>query len=320
MTGLNILVTLPVDEGYIGILKAACPDGSFVFNEAPTEAEILSADVIIGVVPKEILPGCTHLKLLQLSMAGADSFVGYVPQGAKLACSSGAFGLAIAEHMLASLLCVMKKLHLYRDNQNKALWQDEGNVTSICGAAVLTVGVGDIGGEFAKRCKALGAYNIGVRRTVREKPDYIDEMHTLAELDALLPRADVVALALPSGRETNGLMDERRIALMKQNATLLNVGRGSAVDGYALARAAREGRVRAALDVTDPEPLPADHPLWSAPNVLITPHVSGFFHLRHTHTRIVEICSENLRRFCADEPLLNIVDSHTGYRREENRA
>ncbi len=317
---MKILVTLPVDAGYKATIESACSTGEFFYTQAPTAEDVRYAEVIIGVVPKELLKHCERLKLLQLSMAGADSYVSSVPKGAQLACTSGAFGLAIAEHMLAVLLSLIKNLYLYRDNQSHSVWRDEGSVTSIEGATVLTIGVGDIGGEFARRCKLLGAYTIGVRRTVREKPDYIDEMYTLADIDALLPRADVVALALPSGSQTNGLMDAKRISLMKHGAVLINVGRGAAVDGYALADAANEGKVRAALDVTDPEPLPVGHPLWTAKGVIITPHVSGFFHLRHTHTRIVEICAENLRRICANEPVLNLVDVNTGYRQSADRV
>ena len=161
---------------------------------------------------------------------------------------------------------------------------------------------------------------MGIRRTVREKPEYVDEMHTLDEMDELLPRADVVALSLPSGKDATGLMDERRLRLMKKGAILINVGRGKAIVTDALQRVCQEGHISAALDVTDPEPLPAEHPLWHTPNVFITPHISGFFHLPQTLDRIIKISSENLRRFVAGEQLLNIVDGATGYRRNDNRA
>ena len=131
---------------------------------------IKSADVVVGNIPVDILPECTRLKLLQLNMAGSDAYAGKLPAGAELANASGAYGLAISEHMLGMLLVLMKKLDIYRDNQNKGLWRDEGNVESIENAKVLVVGLGDIGGEFALRCKKLGAYciashdNIGAGR------------------------------------------------------------------------------------------------------------------------------------------------------------
>ncbi|MBO4306045.1 MAG: D-2-hydroxyacid dehydrogenase [Clostridia bacterium] len=319
---LKILVTPPVNEKHKSMLLAACPDGRFSYiqqNELVPD-DVRDADVIIGNIPHALVPECRSLKLLHLNMAGADGYPELMPEGAVLANSSGAYGLAISEHMLAQLLSIKKKLYPYYDNQRNALWYDEGGVTSIEDAVVLSVGMGDIGGEFARKCKLLGAYTMGIRRTVREKPEYVDEMHTLDEIDELLPRADVVALSLPSGKNATGLMDERRLRLMKKGAILINVGRGKAIVTDALQRVCQEGHISAALDVTDPEPLPAEHPLWHTPNVFITPHISGFFHLPQTLDRIIKISSENLRRFVAGEQLLNIVDGATGYRRNDNRA
>ena len=319
---INILVTPPVTEAHKAQLTAACPDGLFRYVPAKeaTPADVEHAEVIIGNIPRELLAYCKRLKFLQLNFAGTDGFPEAMPEGAQLANASGAYGLAISEHMLGMLFAVIKKLYLYHDNQRESRWHDEGGVTSVYGSVVLSVGMGDIGGEFLKKCRALGAYTIGIRRTQREKPEYADEVHTLDALDELLPRADVVALSLPSSPETDGLMDARRLALMKRGAVLINVGRGSAVDGFALAEAANAERIHAALDVTNPEPLPEDHPLWTARNVHITPHISGFFHLEETLNRIIRISAENLRRYAAGEPLLNLVDAETGYRRVENRA
>lgn len=319
---LNILVTPPVNEAHKQMLESACPGGRFTYIPARevTRENVLAADVIIGNVPHALLKDADKLRLLHLNSAGADGYPEVMPKNAVLTNSSGAYGLAISEHMLGMTLAVIKKLYLYHDNQREANWHDEGGVTSLEGAVVLSVGMGDIGGDFTRKCKALGSYTIGIRRTVREKPDYADEMHSLDELDGLLPKADVVALSLPSGAETNGIMDERRLRLMKRGAVLVNVGRGKAIDTEALARVCSEGLIKAALDVTDPEPLPKDHPLWHTPGVHITPHISGFFHLPQTLDRIISIGAENLKRLCANEPLLNVVDGKTGYRREENRA
>ena len=318
----NILVTPPVNEKHKAMIEAACPGGEFrwVLRENVKEEDVKYADVIIGNIPLDLVGKCENLKLLHLNMAGADGYPERMPEGAILANSSGAYGLAISEHMLGMLLSIKKKLYNYHANQLHSLWQDEGGVTSIEDAVVLSVGMGDIGGEFTRKCKLLGAYTMGIRRTVREKPEWLDELHTLSELDELLPKADVVALSLPSGPDSNGLMDEHRLRLMKPGAVLINVGRGKAIVTDALQKVCCEGRIYAALDVTDPEPLPADHPLWNTPNVYITPHISGFFHLPQTLDRIIKISAENLRRFTAGEPILNRVDAATGYRREEDRA
>lgn len=319
---MNILVTLPVLEKHKAVLEAACRGGSFRYvpQRELTEELVRDAEAVIGNIPHALVPHCEKLRLLHLGSAGTDGYPELMPEGAALTNSSGAYGLAISEHMLGMVLAIIKKLYPYWDNQRACLWHDEGGVTSIEDAVVLTVGLGNIGGDFAKKCKALGAYTIGIRRTQRDKPEYIDELHTLSMLDLLLPRADIVALALPSGQETNGIMDERRLRLMKKGAVLVNVGRGKAVSTEGLMKVCGEGLIKAALDVTDPEPLPPEHPLWRTPNVYVTPHISGFFHLPQTLDRIVDIGAENLSRLVSGGELLNVVDYSTGYRVEKNRA
>ncbi len=319
---INVLVTLPVNEKHRAALENACGRAAirYVRPNELKEEDVADIEVSIGNIPHALVPHAGRIKLMHLGSAGTDGYPRLLPEGARLTNSSGAYGLAISEHMLGMTLAIIKRLYQYHDNQRNSLWHDEGPVTSIEGAAVLSVGMGDIGGDYLKKCKALGAYTIGVRRSRREKPDYADEMHTLDEIDSLLPRADIVALSLPSGPETNGLMDERRLRLMKKGAVLVNVGRGSAIVTDDLQKVCAEGLIRAALDVTDPEPLPAAHPLWQNPNVHITPHISGFFHLPQTLDRILSIGAENLRRYASGEPLLNLVEAETGYRAVEGRA
>lgn len=318
---LNILVLMPTEERHVKALKDACPDGEFVFlnGEAPTTDQVAAAEVIIGAPPIEMLEYAAKLRLLQLSMAGSDAYSALLPHQVLLANSSGAYGLAISEHMIGMLLMLMKKLYLYRDNQLQGVWRDEGNVTSLENARILVIGLGDIGGEFAKRCTLLGAHCTGIRRNIYEKPDYVDSVYTLDKLDMLLPDYDVVALCLPQSIHSRNLMTQARLFSMKKGGILLNVGRGNAIDMNALVNALNAGHILAGLDVTDPEPLPADHPLWNAPGALITPHVSGYYHLRQTHDRIVEIAAINLRRFVSGLSLINLVDPSTGYRRLEHR-
>lgn len=319
---MNILVTPPVNEQHKRLLEGAWPGAvfHFILSKELSPADVEWAEAIVGNVPHAYLAGAKRLKLLQLGSAGTEGYPAAVPEGALLANASGAYGLAISEYMLAQLFAIIKKHYDYYDDQRECIWRDEGSVTSVCGSTVLSVGMGDIGGEFLKKCKALGAHTIGICRSMREKPEYADELYTLSALDSVLPRADAAALSLPASPETVGLFDARRLELMKRGAVLINVGRGSAIVTEALIEAAAEGRVRAALDVTDPEPLPPEHPLWRTKNVYITPHISGFFHLEETLNRIIRIGAENLRRLRMEEPLLNLVDSETGYRRPDNRA
>ena len=241
-----------------------------------------------------------------------------LPEGCVLCNTTGAFGLAISEHLLAMLFMLLKRMHQYRDNQAKSLWLDMGTVRSVEDLTVLVLGMGDIGGEFARKVKGLGAYVIGVRRKNTEKPPYAVEVYggiSTAELDALLERADVVTLVMPNTGETRGLMDKDRISHMKKGAILLNVGRGNAVDTEALADAVERGDVLCGLDVTDPEPLPETHRLWRMEGALITPHVSGFFHLKQTHDNMVEIAAKNISHLLKGEAFENVVDLKTGYRR-----
>ena len=174
--------------------------------------------------------------------------------------------------------------------------------------------MGDIGSFYARKMNALGARVISVRRHEHPKPDYVDEQATFEQLDEVLAKADIVAMVLPGGEETRHLINDRTLALMKEGSFILNVGRGSSIDQEALCRALESGHIQgAALDVTDPEPLPADHPLWDCRNVLITPHVAGWWHLRETFNRVVRIFGTNLKHFVNGEALENIVNRNLGY-------
>lgn len=318
---MKIVILLPLEEYAIKkieeLTKNRC---EIIYKSVETVAteDIFDADAILGNLPPKLLKDAKKLKWLQSSMAGTDAYLGGVlPEGVKLTNVTGAFGLAISEHMVATVFTLYKKLHLYRDNQNRSQWLDRGTVKQIEGSTILTVGLGDIGGNFAKKMKALGAYTIGVRRKDTSKPDYIDELVLQNDLDKVLPRADIVALALPNTAETKGLFNRERIYNMKDGATLINVGRGNAVDTEALCDALEDGKLYAAsLDVTDPEPLPSDHRMWKIENALITPHISGFFHLRKTYENIVDIFIENLSRFLDGKELENIIDMDTGYRKK----
>ena len=217
----------------------------FLSPESVNADRLADMDIILGNPPPSFLRDCCHLRLLQLQSAGADAYLpaGILPAGTILCNAAGAYGLSLSEYMMAILLELFRKTHLYRDNQRKGIWKNEGPVRSIWNSTVLIVGLGDIGREFSRRLKAFGATVIGVRRRKLPKPDWLDEMYQIEALDSLLPRADVVALCLPATPETAGLMDRRRLSLMKQGAVLLNVGRGSAVDTDALVEALQSGHL-----------------------------------------------------------------------------
>lgn len=324
---MRIVVTLPVRETHRQAFAKAAPGAEILYLPGADVTEELLDTVcaVIGNVSPAKLQGKANIRWVQLGSAGTDGYTkpGVLAEGTVLTNASGAYGLAIAEHMLGALLMQMKHLEAYYDSQKKREWSDHGPVTSVYGSTVLVVGLGDIGNEFAVRIHALGGHVIGIRRNPGEKPDYVDQIASLAELDELLPSADVVACSLPGTPATWHLFDERRFARMKEGAIFMNVGRGTVADSGALNEALRSGRLGGAcLDVVEPEPLPADHPLWGAPGLLLTPHVSGNYHLAETLERIVQISASNLERFCKGEPLKNRVDFATGYRdnTEENKA
>lgn len=314
---MKILVALEIKEKHRAWLEAAAPEAEFTYNENASREEVQAADVILGNVPASLLSPEDKLQWLQTNSAGVDGYLnGCLPKHTVLTNATGAYGLAISEYMLAVWLELIKKLHTYRDVQHACEWKDFGNVTSVWNSTVLVMGLGDIGGEFAKRAKALGAKVIGVRRAGKDKPEYVDELIHTDKLDEYLPKADCVAITLPGTKETKGMFGADRIAKMKDGAVLLNVGRGPIVDTDALCAALESGKLSgAAVDVTDPEPLPAEHPLWKQKNAVITPHISGGYHLDETHDRIIRIMAENLAAFCAGKPLKNIVDFETGYRK-----
>ena len=309
---MNVLVLPPVNDAQKEMLEAAASEASFTYSSPETvdEAQVAHADVVFGNVRPELLGAARGLRMLQLNSAGYDKYVapGIVPEGCALCCATGAYGQAVSEHLFTSVLCLMKKLHGYRDLQRAHEWGDLGEVATPAGANVLVLGAGDIGTHLAALFAAVGASVTGVRRRAVAAEAPFARMATMGELGELLPQADVVCSVLPSTPETAGLADAGFFAAMKPGAYFGNAGRGSLVDQTALVAALESGHLAgAALDVCTPEPLSADDPLWDAPNLLLTPHISGFYHLPVTLDNIVGIAAENLAHLEAGEPLRNQV-------------
>ncbi|MDS0527114.1 D-2-hydroxyacid dehydrogenase [Clostridium sp. SHJSY1] len=319
MRNSNILILLPINEKQKRLIESVSEGSNFIYKtqKEVDKETVQDADIIIGNPPAELIKESEKLKWLQLNSAGADAYIkeGILNKDTFLTNATGAYGLAISEHLIGVLLQIFKKLHIYRNNQKLHLWKDEGEVKSIYGSKILIVGLGNIGEEFAKRVKAFGAYTIGVRRSNTEKPDFIDELYLMDKIDQVLPTVDVVMLSLPSTKETYKMFSRERLSIMKKGAVLLNVGRGNVLDTEALCDLVEsEYLLGAGLDVTDPEPLTKEHRIWNIDNIIITPHVSGGYHIPETLQKIVEISSENLKKFISGEKLTNIVDFSTGYR------
>ena len=315
---INVLITYPFQAEHM-VHFPPMEGMNLYFSREPAAEEAAAAEVIVGWPPMEVIAEAKRLKFLQAVYAGMDSLLAdpRFPKDIILCNASGAFGTAISEYVLTMVLMLYKHMGLYRDNQNQHLWQDEGRQESPVGKTLLILGAGDIGTAAARLFRPFGCRIIGMRRVARACPPEFDEIITQAGLDAALPRADIVVGALPNTPSTANLLSRERLALLKPTAVVINVGRGSLIDCEALAEALQSGRLLGAgLDVTDPEPLPAEHPLWSCRNALITPHITGgsFGHLKATEDYIYDLCRDNLARYRDGKPLRNVVDPRTGYR------
>lgn len=317
---MNLLVTIPMDPQQRQTLSAIVPEAEVVYTaaEAVTPDQVSQAEIILGNLPIPLLQYAKRLKWLQLNYAGSDNYAapGVLPEGVILTNASGCYGLAISECMLAGILQLIKRLDQYQRNQAQHIWRNEGAVSSIEGSTTLVVGFGDIGSSFAQRMHALGSTVIGIRRNVTDKPDYVSALYQMDALDRLLPLADFVSLSLPNSPQTQKIMGAKQFAEMKDSAILINVGRGSAVDTDALVAALNGGEIGGAvIDVVDQEPLPAEHPLWDAPHLVLTPHVTGNYNLPETLRRIVNLSLRNLAAYLNGQPMESVVDFKTGYRK-----
>lgn len=307
----RVLILFPVNENQRLRLEQAAPEYEFVYrtHEEMTEDDLRGASVIAGNVEPGLLAKAEKLEWLQLNSAGYDNYMkkGILKDDVLLTNATGAYGPAVSEHMLAMVLALQKRLHTYAQNMQTHSWSDAGPVTSIEGSRTLVLGLGDIGQSFCRKMKALGSHITGIRRNTSRKPDCVDEIASLDQLDELLPLMDIVAVILPGSIENYHLFSHRQFGEMKPGSIFINAGRGSLVDENALINALETGTVGCAgLDVTDPEPLPKDSPLWDRKDVLITPHVAGGFHLQKTLDLIVEIFIDNMVRFQQGKELNNL--------------
>ena len=316
----QVLVTIPVQEAHKERIRNIAADCAVNFIPAGkvTEEQVAEASVIIGNIPAKFIKASEKLELLQLESAGADAYLpaGVLSSKTTLCNSTGAYNRTVSEHSVALTLMLMKKLYLYRDQQKKNCWNDLGEAVSPVGATILVVGLGEIGLQYARIMKAMGAYVIGVKRRAGGRNDWVDELVPTDEIDSVLPRADVIFSILPNTKQTVHFYTEERFRRMKSSALFINCGRGNAVEGTVLLKALQEGQIAAAaIDVTEEEPLSKDSPLWQQENLVITPHVAGGYHIPHTLECIVDIACENLDHWVKGEDFCNVVDMETGYRR-----
>lgn len=330
---MKVVIHPAVDPARLAILCAAAPDATLI-NAATAEraqAEIPNADAFLGKITQPLLAAAPRLRWVQAMTASLEHYMfpELVEHDCLLTNTRGIFGDVIAEQVMGYVLCFARNLHIYIAQRIERRYEPMGGeaarvdnasgpgLTSAMDRAVIDLseatmgilGFGGIGAETARRALAFGLRVIGVDRF----PDRCARVAGVAELRGpdglhwLLNESDFLVIAAPQTPETQGLFARSVFAAMKPGAILINVGRGAIVVLDDLVHALASGSLRgAALDVFEQEPLPADHPLWDFPNVIITPHTAGYS--PKIARRHLEILTENLARFARDEPLINVVD------------
>lgn len=279
-------------------------------------AEIDHAEVIFS--PNTALSAAAkNLRWQCTSSAGINMFMGegiFCADHVTLTNSAGAYGVTISEHILMQTLELMRRQVEYNSITAQRLWKRDLKVRSIRGSRVTLLGTGDIGQEAAKRLRGFDpACVIGVNRSGKNPGDRFDRVLPQTELDSVLPETDLLIISLPGTSATYHMLDERRLSMLPDGAMVVNVGRGTVIDQKALEKQLRAGRLSAALDVFEQEPLPVDDTLWDCPNLLITPHSAGNLTLDYTLDRIVEMFLEDLANYCAGRPLAHEASLQAGY-------
>lgn len=277
------------------------------FVQRVGEADVVS---VSGMWKNDIIPHATKLKFIQSISSGMDQYSKELlgAKGIRLASAAGVNARAVAEHALALILAVYRRLPEARDNQHKKVWRGMlGDLTQredeLGGKTILIVGMGRIGSHLAKLAKAFDMKVIGIRRDPKAGTNGADEIHGMADVATLVPQADIVALTCALTPETTGLMSAAAFAAMKPSSVFVNVARGKVADEAALIKTMEGNKIwAAALDVTAEEPLPAASPLWTMPNVFITPHTAG--ETRAYEDNVIDILIENLDRLWRGEATL----------------
>jgi len=257
--------------------------------------------------PWERLSLLPNLRLVQLLSAGYDNVLAALPEGVLLANASGVHDASTAELAVTLTLASLRGIPEFVEAQGRSQWLPTENRQSLADKKVLIVGYGGIGVAIARRLTGFEATLTAVASRARAGDELVDSVHGVDELPVLLPEHDVVILILPLSAATTGLVDRDFLASMPDGSLLVNVSRGKVVDTQALVEATGSGRIRAALDVTDPEPLPSDSPLWQTPGVLISPHVGGV--TSAFAPRAVALLREQVAAFAQDRPLRNVVNA-----------
>lgn len=313
------VVGCDLGPGPMAYLREQFPEFEFLSypRNAKVPDEVLArAEVLMNYGDKSQIAPAKNVRYIHTISAGIDGYIDEVDRchGSALPVTNGAgvYSDAVGEHVIALLLAVVHGIVPSVRNMAEKQWPAIPMLGNVNGKTIAVLGTGDIGNNAARICAAMGARVLGFKLHACEPFPPYSEIYTGGDgLDALLPQADAVLVCLPGSPFTKDMLDARRIGLMKAGSVLVNIGRGSIVNTEALMEALRSGRIAAAgLDVTDPEPLPPDHPLWDCPNVLITPHISGLGASKQKHA---EWFAENLRAYLEGRPQPGAVNREMKY-------
>ena len=313
------VVGCDLGPGPMAYLREQFPEFEFLSypRNAKVPDEVLArAEVLMNYGDKSQIAPAKNVRYIHTISAGIDGYIDEVDRchGSALPVTNGAgvYSDAVGEHVIALLLAVVHGIVPSVRTMAEKQWPAIPMLGNVNGKTIAVLGTGDIGNNAARICAAMGARVLGFKLHACEPFPPYSEIYTGDDgLDALLPQADAVLVCLPGSPFTKDMLDARRIGLMKAGSVLVNIGRGSIVNTEALMEALRSGRIAAAgLDVTDPEPLPPDHPLWDCPNVLITPHISGLGASKQKHA---EWFAENLRAYLEGRPQPGAVNREMKY-------
>ena len=322
MNNLKILViNNQLEQKHIELIKNTVSSFGATAAFYKTESDIpesdFDADIIYGFAPSIVKTSKT-LKWLCVPWAGVDSIMtpGYFAnEDCLLTNSAGAYGVSIAEHMIATALIMMRRLNEFLEETRNGQWLSPRPQKSLKDSRITVLGTGDIGTTFAKRVQAFEPARItGVCRSGKSSESVYDKVLPVSELDSILPETDLLAMSLPATPETKGILSRERLSLLPEGAYIINVGRGSAIDEDALADNLESGHIAgASLDVFQTEPLPENNRLWHTKNLLITPHVAGNMTLPYTKDKNVQMFLEDFKNFIEEKPMKYLVDRKLGY-------
>ena len=316
-----LVINSQLDQKHIELIKTTAGELGAEVHFYKTESEIpqsdFDTDIIYGFAPSIVKTSKT-LKWLCVPWAGVDSIMKpdyFANKDCLLTNSAGAYGVSIAEHMIAVSLIMMRRLDEFLSETREGKWLMQRAQKSLKDCRITVLGTGDIGTNFAKRARAFEPASItGVCRSGKSRETVYDRVLPVSALDTILPETDLLAMSLPATPETCGILSRGRISLLPEGAYIVNVGRGSAIDEDALADNLESGHLAgAALDVFQTEPLPKDSRLWKTKKLLITPHVAGNLTLAYTKDKNVAMFLEDLHNFSAGKPLHYLVDKKLGY-------